>query len=106
MRNYNHEFEQAINYFQIATDLAEKFRLMNIVISSQAGLVQSYINIEDYENAIKSGKKALDQADIIDNNEIKFNLYKNIGQSYGKLEKYDSDRKSTRLNSSHVAISY
>lgn len=90
VNNFENDFEQAVHYFQIAAELAEKYRLMNILISSQAGLVQSYINIEDYRNSIKFGKKALEQADLIDNNEIKFNLYKNIGQSYGKLEKYDS----------------
>lgn len=56
VNNFENDFKKAIEYFQKASELAEMYRLMNILTSSQAGLVQSYINVGDYKNSVKFGR--------------------------------------------------
>jgi len=87
--NFEHKYKEAIKYLKKSVELSGKYNLSNIALSSSAALMHSYLNSENYERVIDIGKNSLEKAKQFENNEIQFNLFKNIAQAHAALGHYE-----------------
>ncbi len=76
------DYDQALTYLLQTVTLAEQFRQYQILLPVRSGLLKVYLVRKEYREAIASGEEALMLAEKLNNEEVKYNLYKNLAYSY------------------------
>ncbi len=81
------KYQEALPYFQRSARIGEKYGFYNNLSDTYIALTELYCQIDDYENAYKSGKEALKYAELLEND---FMVVRSL-LSLGKLKNQERD---------------
>ena len=88
------EFEKALNYYQHAIAIGERYGFYNNLSDIYISLVDLYAVFEDYKSAEEAGKDALRYAELLDNNFMLMRSWLAIGKLQNLQGKYLSAMNS------------
>lgn len=83
-------YRNALSILDTASLLAHKLNSFQLILAIKAAQVTGHLQLEQYPQAIKHGEEALQIAQSMGNEEIQYNLYKNLAKSYsgtGRFQK-------------------
>lgn len=78
-------YQTAIEHLKSSKELAIASNMRQVVLPNNAALLQSYLLLKEYENAVTIGEEALEMSEKMKAVDIRYNLLKNTSKAYAAL---------------------
>ena len=83
------KYSEAEAYFLTSLQISESVGHLHFVTLNKVGLLYTYINLEDFKQAVKYGEEALEETISQKNENTLYGIHKNLGYAYAGLKNYE-----------------